>query len=462
MKALAFLIPFVIGCYFISCRKYLDDKPNIKLAIPATLSDFQQLLDNPQMTDNSVPGAGDLGCDDYYLDYDKFQSLPPNRRNCYIWASDIWEGAPSSDWNAPYAIIYVANVVLESLNNDYIDNNANQDQLNAIRGHALFLRATHHYYLQETFGQPYKPSSANSDLGIPLKLTSNLANISFRSSVQAVFDQIIADLKSAAELLPNETSIRSRPSKAAAFAMLARVYLTIQNYSKANEYANASLQINNTLFDFNDLTDNQRNSENPFSSYSPPNDFVEVLYPSYQIFYNVIGQTTIGIDTVLINSYDSNDLRRSVFYNKNTAAKIWYFKGYYSGTRTRPFVGPAVDEMYLIRAECFARLNNIDSAMDYLNALLTKRYVSDKFMPIDATDARDALQRILLERRKELVGRGVRWSDLRRLNQDADFAVTLFRTLNSESYTLPPNDKKYAYPIPDDEIRLSGIQQNPR
>jgi hypothetical protein len=69
---------------------------------------------------------------------------------------------------------------------------------------------------------------------------------------------------------------------------------------------------------------------------------------------------------------------------------------------------------------------------------------------------------ILEERRRELIGRGLRWTDLRRINQETDYAVTLEKSLNGESYILEPNSVRYTYPIPDDEIILSGIRQNER
>jgi hypothetical protein len=124
--------------------------------------------------------------------------------------------------------------------------------------------------------------------------------------------------------------------------------------------------------------------------------------------------------------------------------------------------------MYLIRAECLARGGDKTAAMNDLNTLLRARWAKDPitgaslYVDQTAIDADNALRIILNERRKELVLRATRWIDLRRLNQDPRFAITLTRNIAGQIYTLPPNDKKYVYPIPDNEIRLSGLQQNPR
>lgn len=99
--------------------------------------------------------------------------------------------------------------------------------------------------------------------------------------------------------------------------------------------------------------------------------------------------------------------------------------------------------------------------MGYLNNLLAKRWKTGTFVPITASSQTDALNIISRERRKELLIRGVRWSDLKRYNRDGA-NITLTRTVNGQTYTLPPNDLRYAIAIPEDIITLTGMPQNPR
>ncbi len=99
--------------------------------------------------------------------------------------------------------------------------------------------------------------------------------------------------------------------------------------------------------------------------------------------------------------------------------------------------------------------------MNDLNTLLQNRWRTGTFVPFTASNADDALMQILTERRKELVLRGIRWQDLRRLNKEDRFKITITRTIAGNTYSIEPNSYKYTFPIPDDVIQLSGMKQNP-
>ena len=118
--------------------------------------------------------------------------------------------------------------------------------------------------------------------------------------------------------------------------------------------------------------------------------------------------------------------------------------------------------MFLIAAECAARNGDVDKSLTFLNTLLETRWQAGTFVPFEAPDAESALGLILEERRKELIFRGIRWSDLRRLNRDPRFAKPIQRNIEGESITLEANSSNYLLPIPPLEIQISGIAQNPR
>ena len=152
----------------------------------------------------------------------------------------------------------------------------------------------------------------------------------------------------------------------------------------------------------------------------------------------------------LISSYDVNDLRK-VIYFRNRNNGIYTFKGNYTGD-SYLFIGTATDEMYLIRAECRARLNDVTGAMEDLNSLMKKRWNNTvPYVTFTALNDEEALTKVLIERKKELVTRGTRWTDLRRFNKDIRYAVTLKRNIDNIEYILPPNDERYVFPIPIQE-----------
>jgi hypothetical protein len=83
------------------------------------------------------------------------------------------------------------------------------------------------------------------------------------------------------------------------------------------------------------------------------------------------------------------------------------------------------------------------------------------FIPATAPDAATALALIITERRKELLFRGLRWMDIKRLNKEGA-NIILTRVVNNTTYKLMPNEKRYALPIPEYTISISGMPQNPR
>ena len=429
-----------------SCKKdWLDAKPNKTLIVPSTIQDYQALLDNSGKVNASQPGLVELASDNFYLNYSNWQTLQPQEKNSYIWAKDIFAGGPSNDWNSAYTRILNENVTLEGINAISADAST-KVAWNNVKGSALFYRSLDFYNLAQEFCKPYSQATGQSDLGIPLRLESDVNKTSVRATVQETYNQILNDLLAARGLLPVTPLYKTRPCKPAVYGLLARTYLTMGNYVQANLYADSCLQLYSDLLDFNSLS---VSSSKPIARFN-----TEVIFHTTLLQYT--GNNNGIVDPVLFGSYQVNDLRKKIFF---TAAGL--FKGQYTGAAT-PFGGLATDEMYLIRAETQARAGNTANAMNDLNTLLVKRFSTGTFIPLTASNADDALSKILVERQKELIFRGLRWTDLRRLNNDPRFSKTLTKTLNGTVYTLPSNDVRYVFPIPDNEILLSGYQQNPR
>jgi starch-binding outer membrane protein, SusD/RagB family len=463
MKKISFIRLFssallVIGVLASGCEKhFLAKDPSTNLLVPTTATDFQELLDNTLVM-NITPELGEVSADNYYLTFFEWNAMNTKDYNAYIWAPDLYEGQGLvADWDNPYSQVFYANVVLQGLGNGATDT-ISTAQWNMLEGEALFTRSYAFFNIAELFAMPYDSLTANGSFGIPIRTSPDITVLSRRTTLDSTYSQILGDLRRAAVLLPAILPVNNlnRPSRLAAQALLARIYLSVRDYTEAGLYADSVLQNDTTLVDYSGL---DTSSFLPIREYNMP----EVLYQStFPVTGDVLQGFCTGclIDTMLMASYDTNDLRRKVYYER-TGVDSFILKGSYSGTLF-PFSGLATDELYLIRAECYARVGQVALAMNDLNKLLAHRFRAGSFAGYTITDAGVALDTILVERRKELAFRGIRWSDLRRLNKEVGRAITLTRTIGGQTYTLPPNSNLYTLPIPPDVINDTHMQQNPR
>ena len=120
-------------------------------------------------------------------------------------------------------------------------------------------------------------------------------------------------------------------------------------------------------------------------------------------------------------------------------------------------------ELFLIAAECEARVGNLQRAMALVNKLRDHRIKENAHVSLADKDS--VLSFVLEERRRELAFNGfLRLIDLKRLNLDPRFATTVQHVGATETWTLPPNDPKYVLPIPQRVMRFNAnsMTQNER
>lgn len=456
---LKYVLAILLLTIVYSCNKDdLEIKPDQHLLVPNTLEDLQSLLNNANVM-NLGPGIQIIAADDYEI----FSSAALTsfgstaERNAYLWKRDFYESSTyMPDWDKAYQQVFYANVVLEGLDN-ITRMQTNAQQHDYIKGAALFFRSMAFYQLTLQFADVYQANTASAKLGIPLKLTADVNEKLTRATLQQCYDQILHDLQQARDLLGNISEILPlRPSQLAADALLARIYLSMSRYEDAFRHADNCIKQRPQLLDYNILP---KASNRPITAQVAMS--TEVIFWQLMHDYVYALRTTTSISTAVVNSYHDNDLRKWI-YLRNRNNGIYTFKGNYSGD-SFTFTGLAMDEVYLIRAECRARLGDIKGSMDDLNFLMKHRWDNKLASPnFQANNEESALLLILAERRKELITRGLRWFDLKRLNLEKRFAITLKRTLESVDYQLPPNDNRYIFPFPHIEIERHGFQQNDR
>lgn len=150
----------------------------------------------------------------YYL-Y-KYQRLPNNN---YM----------ANFWKFSYQTIVNINGMIEVLSE------GESEDMDQILGENYFLRAFMYFNLCNIFGRPYA-QSPETNLGVPLKLTTDINEYPQRATVKEIYDQLVKDLEKAASLMQSKkTNIYA--SKEVAYALMSRIYLYMKDWEKAAEYA---------------------------------------------------------------------------------------------------------------------------------------------------------------------------------------------------------------------------------
>jgi tetratricopeptide (TPR) repeat protein len=460
-----FLFAFTIILMLVSgCEKFLEEKPDQKLTTINTIQDLQSLLDYDNYILQREPSYGQISADDTYITTESFNSIDyQHEKDMYLWKSTINlddQGFGNNNWGSVYKLIYTANLILSEV--DHIRRTPNDDAAwNNLKGQALLLRGRSFLSLVSIFSLAYDESTADRDLGIALRLDPDFNIPSKRASVRETYAQIVNDLSNASALLPNQSVHVVKPSKATAYALLARTFLWMRKYDDCLKYTNLSLQIKNKLKDYNELS---ASDDYPFSTlaYTNPEDLLNVVGGWGYSVSGVYGK----INPSLYAMYTINDLRKTIFFVENTGTDVgtFKFKGNYAGNNLY-YSGIANDEVYLMRAESYARSGNIAAAMKDLNDLLVNRWRKingvSTYINKTAATKEEALDIILAERRKELVMRNLRWMDIKRLNKEGR-NISLSRVIDGKTYTLPANDLRFAIPLPQKDLDFSGMPQNPR
>ena len=193
-----------------------------------------------------------------------------------------------------------------------------ENKLQRIAGEAHFLRALYCLVLVNTYGQPYRHATANTDYGVPLKITPEVELKFFsRNSVQEVYNQLEADLLDAEKELEgmNEASV-IRANQAAARALLSRVYLYMENYEQAQAYADKVIAKQYRLRDMNGLGADSRfvELESPETIYAHPASGPSGMIDFMNYIESAGGPDNYRVSQDLVDTYAAQDLRLQIFF----------------------------------------------------------------------------------------------------------------------------------------------------
>jgi hypothetical protein len=376
----------------------------------------------------------------------------------WTYASD--ETQIERTWLVAYRIISEANLVLKNVDKFAT---TNPGAVNRIKGQALAIRGLVHFDLLRYFANDYARNSTSP--GVPYVTEFNYEAKPARGTVQQTYQGIETDLLAARTLLQstdravNGTSGNTRAylDRFGVDAILARVYL----YS--GQYTNA-IQRATTVINTFPLA-----SQGTFPAIWTDASNAEVIWsvtfesgqggPGLISYFPQPDASSYGPDPELLSLYGGNDVRTDAYFAVVTGRVILSKYLAKEAQLASPdgvvnFKVFRTGEMYLIRAEAYARSANDPLGSADLNTLRAARIAG--YTPVALTGA-TLLSAIATERRKELIGEGHRFFDLKRTTR------TVNRASCSSFCTLAASSRAWTWPIPQPEIDANSsiLPQNP-
>lgn len=340
----------------------------------------------------------------------------------------------NNTWLNLYKYIGVANIAIAEAERF---KDSEPEGYRRVRGEALFLRAQYYFYLVNIYGHPYNVNSANSDLGVPVKITEYIEEQDgfARNSVAECYNQMVTDLKESIILLDGITQKSvMRTSENAARLLLSRVYLFMNDWQNAYDLADFIIQNpkGNYLYNLN-------TSGLTYTQYQK--DAGTLTFPEV-LFVNGVESAAIQqankirytVSEDLYAKYETDDLRKTIYFRLVTNQGIQNQYGMSASTQVS---NPSLlfSEVYLIKAEAAAMLDMKSDAISTLKDFRATRFKTGKDMTdeeYNALSSQDLINLVRDERRMELCFRGYRWFDLRRYAVSSKYPVKT--TLRHDAY----------------------------
>lgn len=372
-----------------------------------------------------------------YLEFQENEISPENSANLNLWSS-------------AYNIIYMANAVLEGIENSEAISKEVHKQL---EGEARFIRAFTYFYLVNLYGD------------IPLILTTDYReNISAsRNTIEEAYNLIEDDLDIAINFLDEnyKNSERIYVNKFVAIATKARLSLYQQKWQQAEDLSSEVIAQESTYKIIDDL--NQvflANSHEAIWQISPVGLGASLSYThDAQILYGT-SRSKIKLNDDFPDDFNTDDKRLSHWIGlyDNEAVNNFHFPSKYKDNYstndiTEYSMVMRLSEQYLIRAEARAMQGKLSKGIEDLD-IIRKRAGVSLIKDINPGIAQEAfLEKIMEERKRELFSEwGHRWLDLKRTGK----ATEILKDQN-----LSWQDTDVFYPIPEAErMKNPSLEQN--
>ena len=386
--------------------------------------------------------------------------------------------APSSFWSYPYEMISLCNIILSKID----DVETKEEELrDYYKGQALALRAMFLFDLTKFYGYPYKKDNGAS-LGVPIVLSVlDKEAKPKRNTVAECYKQVIDDLKAAITAMDNDEGKSFHKGHINLFAaqtLLSRVYLYHGDDSDALDMATQAIKgaeaegyklwtnaeyatawgndaSNGTkgevLFEIVNTTDDSPGKESLGRLHSP-SGYKDICLTSS--FYALLNE-------------DPDDVRLKLLEYSSKRAFVKKYQpqdGEDIMDANIPLI--RLSEAYLNAAEAAVKTGDNPSAVKYLNAIVSRANPANSVEGSTVT-----LDRVMTERRKELVGEGHRFFDALRDGGSVDrhdvkgqskISSTKYYITKAEKMNFSWDYYKCVLAIPKAEMDAnSNMLQNP-
>ena len=478
MKAIKIFLPITIFLILISCEDFLDEVPEDRLTDASFYKNEQDAISSVNAIYDAVKQTYDVN----YISEINLKSDYMDGRGSRVPSGSFMSNAVTVNrqgdiWTDFYRVISRANISIKNIPLIVDDQNLR----NRLLGECYFLRAFSHLQIGRLFGPaPIRIEAIDDFAKIPAP----------RAPITELYAQIINDLQSAEQLLPEVTSY-GRANKGAVQMALAMAHLWQGNFELAMQ--NADKVINSGTYkleqSYGDVFHPEELSEeNVFlirharESGFPTNVLAwyhAADWPEFSGSFFVF----LGNRNTFIVDWDDSDQRKSWnIYDKNTPltdknGKTVFIDGdfIHFGKFRDPNAISAFElsyhypiyrlaEAYLIYAEADIRDDGNLGAQgrEYWNMIRRRGYgrdvnisASDIDVPTTLTSD-ELLDEMLLERGKEFMGESKRWFDMLRFNKAEEL-------ITQAGYTFEP--RVVLFPLPIAEINaneaLTSEDQNP-
>ena len=445
MKRISYLFFYVGLLLFAACEDLIDVRyPTNQLGTVQVFEDVQTanaalaylhtlVRDRSVMSGGSFTGMGTLGgmyadeLDCYYPDQNGVMDVYHNQLQ-------ETNTAIASVWRDSYQQIYYANAVIYGVEQS---TTLSDDDKNRIKGEALLVRSLIYFYLQQLFGDiPYTAS-------LDYEYNRTIA----RTESPALLTQLVKDVTAAAALLEDDYRDAERiyPNRKAAQLLLARIYLTREEWLLAEQTVKKIIQ--SPLYHYEaDIHEVFHKSGKHILWQLKPQNSGDATSEVTLYYFDNSAPHNFALTQHLVDAFPDDDLRKQTWIATVTVdGQSWYrpykYKNRENNTNEYSIMF-RLEEAYFIVAEALARQNKVDEALPYLNASRERAGLT----PLTSLSQEAFIDELLAEKRREFFTEsGHRFLDLKRWGRLDDLTA------------LKPDwkDYKQVWPLPQSELLMN-------